>query len=206
MEWHEPISLPAHAVRDPRLRPRHISLLVAAYYLAAKRGPGETDFRATNGELMRLARIKDRDSFYSHRDDLHRLGYITHQARPGEPAYYRLPERVDVLIPSGVIADRRIETAGAIALYVALSSLAEDRVIATYGWDDRPLYGDACTVGNRDLIKLCGYSTRQQLTRYRNELIALDVLEVDSHMGLPPTYTLPLNIAANEVYETAPVT
>ncbi len=35
---------------------------------------------------MRLARIKDRDTFYSHRDDLHRLGYITHHARPGEPA------------------------------------------------------------------------------------------------------------------------
>ena len=66
-----------------------------------------------------------------------------------------------------VIADRRIETAGAIGLYVALSTLAEDPVIATYGWDDRPLYGDACTVGNGDLMALCGFSTRRQLTRYR---------------------------------------
>ncbi len=38
MEWHHPTYLPAHAVRDPRLRPRHISLLLAARHLSDLKG------------------------------------------------------------------------------------------------------------------------------------------------------------------------
>ena len=207
MEWHEPIYLPAYAVRDPRLRPRHLSLLLAAHYLADLKADWDLVFRATNHELMRLARIKDRQCFYDHRSDLHRLSYITHIARPGQPAYYRLPERAEVPIPVGIITDWRINTAGALTLYVALSTLVEEHFsMQTYGDDLRPMYGDTCTVHNSDLMSMCGYSTRRQLTRYRGELSDLDLLEVVSHLGLPPTYTLALNTAANEVYETATVT
>ncbi len=207
MEWHEPIYLPAHAVHDPRLRSRHLSLLLAIHYLARTAdGPEEIGFRATNSEVMRLARIKDRETFYGYRGDLHRVGCITHLPLPGEPAYYELPDRVDVMIPSGVLTDWRITTAGAIALYVALSTLAEDVIRATHGWDDRPMYGNLCTVHNGDLMTLCQFSTRRQLTRYRGELMDFELLEVVSHLGLPPVYTLPLNTAANAVYETSDVT
>ena len=113
MEWHHPTYLPAHAVRDPRLRPRHISLLLAARHLGDIKADWDLVFRATNHELMRLARIKDRQTFYNHRSDLHRLSYLTHIALPGQPAYYRLPERAEVPIPAGIIIDWRITTPGA---------------------------------------------------------------------------------------------
>ena len=203
MEWHDPTYLPAHAVRDPRLRPRHISLLLAARYLDGIRGDWDDEFQVTNRELMRLGRIKDRETFYDYRSDLHQLGYLTHISLSGKPAYYRLPERAEVPIPRGIVTDWRITTAGSLALYVALSTLAEELVNAQTDPDLRPFYGHTCTMHNSDLMTLCGYSTRRQLTRYRNELVDLDVLEVDSHLGLPPTYTLLLNVASNVQYETA---
>lgn len=105
---------------------------------------------------------------------------------------YTIPAAGQTSVPAGVVTDKRITTPGAIALYLALSTLAR-------GTGGYPLH---CQATNQQLMTAAGFSTRRQLVRYRTELTTHDLLETTHTPSRPPAYRLPLNQAAQDQYLT----
>ena len=197
MEWFEPIYFHSAAIGDPRLKPRHLSLLAALHYFG--RRDFYIDLQIPNHDLMILARFGDHETLYKYRSDLDRIGYLSFLGWRGFATEYDL-EFGDLAVPVGLLADRRITTPGAIALYVALTTLAA----RTRSPDD--MYGASVQITNPALQEAARFSGRAQLRRYSEELADVDVMGVTRSRHKPPTYELTLNQAANLQLQTEPAT
>jgi hypothetical protein len=188
MDWHEPFRFPSTAIGDPRLKPRHLSLLAALHYLACR--DFYFDLQIPNSDLMVLARFGDHQTLYRYRSDLDRIGYLSFFSWTGFATEYDL-DRGDLSVPVGLLADRRITTPGAIALYLALTALAS-RTKAS-----NELYGTSCMANNQQLQDAARFSGPAQLRRHRKELTDANLLVVTPHQSKPPAYELTLNQGAN---------
>ncbi len=144
------------------------------------------DLQIPNRDLMVLARIGDHETLYKYRNDLDRIGYLSFLQLRGFATEYDL--RIgDLAVPTGLLADRRIITPGAIALYVALTALASPNRAS-----DEP-YGTSCQFSSRQLLDAARFSSRGQLRRYRSEIEDIGLIKVTRTPGRPPNYHLALN-------------
>jgi len=192
MEWFEPVRFPSQAIGDPRLKPRHLSLLAAIHHFTSI----EFYFRLQipNRDLMCFARIRDHETMYRYRRDLDRIGYLSFFSWEGFATEYDL-EWGDLAVPSGLLTDKRIPTPGAIALYLALTALA------SRNRTQEEVYGTSCEATNQQVQDAARFTGRNQLRRYRNELIGAGLIRVTRNPGKPPTYNLLLNDAANTHFQ-----
>ena len=189
MEWFEPIFFPSAAVGDPRLKPRHLSLLAALHYFA--RRYIYFDLQIPNRDLMVLARIGDHETLYRYRLDLDRIGYLSFFQWRGFATEYEL-KMGDLGVPAGLLADQRLTSPGTIALYVALTALAT----GTRSPDD--MYGTHVQISNPFLQEAARFSGPAQLRRYSTELTDVNVMGVTRNRNKPHTYELTLNQGANQ--------
>jgi hypothetical protein len=223
--WYDPIDVPLAAIRDPRTKSGHLSLilglLAAASPLAVAEdlarlrfGDSDRGFPLSVSQAMRLAHFRDEASLRRYRADLAAWRYIQFTATQGRHTIYDIPSTHDhdfdfdahTAIPRQFVTDERLKP-GHVAAYVTLSAIAEGvrqtewpRSDPAYA-DEAPTYATHCEATNRHIDELAGFSHSTQRNRYLGELVEMRHVRVVRmpRRGHPGRFELLTNIAAEQV-------